>query len=200
VSESGAAQPRGWRRWFAPGPAPGYRAGATLARVARDLQAASCEADGVVAARGRLTLDGGLALAAEECVERQFLMHTVLVRLSLKVPGPAARGRATIGQQGWWRRTGVAARLGPDADDAFARRVAALLDTAALGRALAALDLTYCAIDADAHGWTLCVVPFGGSEVVSRMPSFRRYIRVTDAQRAALLAAFQAFAAGLAQI
>jgi hypothetical protein len=199
---TGACAPRGWRRWFAAarGGVPGYRAGATLRRVAGDLRAGSCETDGEGSGHGRLVFAHGLVLAAEECVERQFLMHTVLVRLSLRVPGPVARGHATVMQRGWWRRTGVAARSDAAADAAFARGLAALLDTPALTRALAALDLTYCAIDADERGWTLCVVPFGGSEVVNRMPSFRRYIRVTEAQRDALLAAFQAFAARLAHL
>ncbi|USB87676.1 DUF3156 family protein, partial [Burkholderia cenocepacia] len=45
--------------------------------------------------------------------------------------------------------------------------------------------------------WTIAIVPFGGSEIVNRMPSFRRYVRLIDEQAAALSAACLAFETAL---
>nr|WP_323121263.1 DUF3156 family protein [Burkholderia alba] len=154
---------------------------------------------GAAELRAAMGLPGGMALHAQETVDRQFLMHTVQVRLTATLPGPPAHGAATIAQRGWLRRTDVAATLDTRADARFARHLAALLACPAWRAALMELDLTYCAIEARGTRWTLRVVPFGGSEVVNRMPSFRRYIRVTDAQRHALAATFGGFAVLLAQ-
>ncbi|MBN3819878.1 DUF3156 family protein, partial [Paraburkholderia sp. Se-20369] len=75
----------------------------------------------------------------------------------------------------------------------FVQTVDALLAEPALAAALRPLHLADCTIDADDGRWTLAIVPFGGSEVVNRMPSFRRYVRLTDEQAAALSAACAAF-------
>uniref|UniRef100_UPI00016A5D02 DUF3156 family protein n=1 Tax=Burkholderia ubonensis TaxID=101571 RepID=UPI00016A5D02 len=94
---------------------------------------------------------------------------------------------------GWLRRTGVRAALRDGCDPGFARTVAAMVAEPSLADALRPLHLTDCTIDAHDGRWTLTVVPFGGSEVVSRMPSFRRYVRLTGEQAAALSAALIAF-------
>ena len=62
------------------------------------------------------------------------------------------------------------------------------------------LHLTDCTFDARDGRWTLAIVPFGGSEVVNRMPSFRRYVRLTGEQAAALSAACLAFETALRRI
>ena len=66
--------------------------------------------------------------------------------------------------------------------------------------ALRPLHLTDCTIDTRDGRWTLAIVPFGGSEVVNRMPSFRRYVRLTGEQAAALSAALLAFETALRRI
>ncbi|AIO69690.1 DUF3156 family protein [Burkholderia oklahomensis] len=194
----GVASAAGWRRWLAPGPVPGYRRGATLARVAADLEATLAMPDDGDAAR--MTLSDGIALRADERVDRQFLLHTVSVQLERTLAGPDANGSASIAASGWVRRGPVAATLARGADAHFAARVATLLATPALDAPLAALDLTYCELVASGPRWTLRIVPFGGSEVVGRMPSFRRYVRLADAQRDALRAAFAGFETALARV
>ncbi|CAB3755534.1 hypothetical protein GQ57_10120 [Burkholderia sp. MSh2] len=184
-------------RWRAApaAPPPGHRPGAIAARVLVDLQAA--RDDGVVGGGLAARLPNGVRIGVEERVERQFLMHTVCVKVAATVPGPAAQGSARVRQTGWLRRTGIDAVPGADCDPVFIRTVAALVAAPALAGALRPLHLTDCTIDARDGRWTLAIVPFGGSEVVNRMPSFRRYVRLTGEQAAALSAALLAFETAL---
>ncbi|MBL3965517.1 DUF3156 family protein [Burkholderia sp. KCJ3K979] len=180
-------------------PPPGHRPGAIAARVLADLRAVR-DADGAGGATARLP--NGVRVRVDERVERQFLMHTVSVKVTVAANGPAVQGSARVRQTGWLRRTGTAAALAPGCDPAFIDTLAALLADPALADALRPLHLTDCVIDAhdgDARDgrWTLAIVPFGGSEVVNRMPSFRRYVRLIDEQAAALSAACLAFETAL---
>ncbi|KVW34336.1 DUF3156 family protein [Burkholderia ubonensis] len=168
-------------------PPPGYRPGVTTARVLVDLRAAR---DG---ASGAATLPNGVRVSVTEQVTRQFLMYTVSVRIAVTARGPAVHGSARVQQTGWLRRTGVCAALRPGCEPGFARTVDVLLAEPALADALRPIHLTDCAIDAHDGCWTLAIAPYGGSEVVNRMPSFRRYVRLTDEQAAALSAACAAF-------
>ncbi|AOI60457.1 DUF3156 family protein [Burkholderia diffusa] len=183
-----------WRR--APdSPPPGHRPGAVAARVLADLGAVRDANGGTAEALARLP--NGVRVRIDECVDRQFLMHTVAVRVSIDADGPAGHGHARVLQTGWLRRTGIAAETAPGCDPGFMRAVAALVADSSLADALRPLHLTDCTIAARDGRWTLAVVPFGGSEVVNRMPSFRRYVRLTGDQAAALSAACVAFETAL---
>ncbi|MET3216682.1 UNVERIFIED_ORG: hypothetical protein ABIC48_004459 [Burkholderia territorii] len=187
-------------RWrAAPGtPPPGHRPGAIAARVLADLGAVR-DADGG-AAETLARLPNGVRVSIEERVDRQFLMHTVSVQVSIHAVGPAGQGLARMLQTGWLRRTGVAAEPAPGCDPGFVRTVAALVADSSLADALRPLHLSDCTIAARDGRWTLAIVPFGGSEVVNRMPSFRRYVRLIDEQAAALSAACLAFETALRRI
>ncbi|WP_272546313.1 DUF3156 family protein [Burkholderia cepacia] len=186
-------------RWRAApdAPPPGHRPGAIAARVLADLGAVR-DADG----GGSLTarLPNGVRVGFDERVDRQFLMHTVSVKVAATARGPAVQGRARVTQTGWLRRTGIDAVAEPGCDPGFIDTVAALVAEPSLADALRPLHLTDCAIDARDGRWTLAIVPFGGSEVVNRMPSFRRYVRLTGEQAAALSAACLAFETALRRI
>ena len=184
-------------RWRAApdAPPPGHRPGAIAARVLADLGAMRDANGGAAETLARLP--NGVRVSIEERVDRQFLMHTVSVQLSIHADGPAGQGLARVLQTGWLRRTGIAAAPEPGSDPGFARTVAALAAQPSLADALRPLHLTDCTIAARDGRWTLAVVPFGGSEVVNRMPSFRRYVRVTGEQAAALSAACLAFETAL---
>ncbi|MCA8092911.1 DUF3156 family protein [Burkholderia anthina] len=184
-------------RWRAApdAPPPGHRPGAIAARVLADLGAvrdAHGEAGDTMA-----RLPNGVRVRVDERVDRQFLMHTVSVAVAVAARGPAAEGSARVLQTGWLRRTGVAAEAAPGCAPEFARTVAALVARPSLADALRPLHLTDCTIVARGGRWTLSIVPFGGSEVVNRMPSFRRYVRLTGEQAAALSAACLAFETAL---
>ncbi|WP_175790372.1 DUF3156 family protein [Burkholderia ambifaria] len=176
-------------------PPPGHRPGAIAARVLADLGAVR-EANGA-AADTVARLPNGVHVRVDERVERQFLMHTISVRVMVAAHGPAGEGRARVLQTGWLRRTGVAAEAERGCDPGFARSVVALVAQPSLADALRPLHLTDCTIAAHDGRWTLIIVPFGGSEVVNRMPSFRRYVRLTGEQAAALSAACLAFETAL---
>lgn len=176
-------------------PPPGHRPGAVAARVLADLGAVRDANGGTAETLARLP--NGVRVRIGECVDRQFLMHTVAVRVSIDADGPAGHGHARVLQTGWLRRTGIAAEPAPGCDPGFMRAVAALVADSSLADALRPLHLTDCTIAARDGRWTLAVVPFGGSEVVNRMPSFRRYVRLTVDQAAALSAACVAFETAL---
>ncbi|MCA8033303.1 DUF3156 family protein [Burkholderia arboris] len=187
----------GSRRAAPDAPPPGHRPGAIAARVLADLRAVR-DADGVGGVGGvSARLPNGVRVGIDERVERQFLMHTVSVTVTAAVDGPAAQGSACVRQTGWLRRTGIEAVPAPGCDPVFIDTLAALLAGPSLADALRGLHLTDCAIAARDGRWTLAIVPFGGSEVVNRMPSFRRYVRLIDEQAAALSAACLAFEAAL---
>ncbi|WP_175654522.1 DUF3156 family protein [Burkholderia ambifaria] len=176
-------------------PPAGHRPGAIAARVLADLGAVR-DANGA-AADTMARLPNGVHVRVDERVERQFLMHTVSVQVTVAAHGPAGEGRARVLQTGWLRRTGVAAEPERGCDPGFARAVAAVVAQPSLADALRPLHLTDCTIAAHGGRWTLAVVPFGGSEVVNRMPSFCRYVRLTGEQAAALSAACLAFETAL---
>ncbi|RQT27601.1 DUF3156 family protein [Burkholderia contaminans] len=186
-------------RWRAApdAPPPGHRPGAIAARVLADLRAAR-EADGAAGLTARLP--NGVRVTIGERVERQFLMHTVSVKVAATACGPVVQGSARVRQTGWLRSTGIDAVAVPGCDPGFVDAVAALVAEPSLADALRPLHLTDCTIDARDGRWTLTIVPFGGSEVVNRMPSFRRYVRLTGEQAAALSAACLAFETALRRI
>ncbi|ABB11050.1 DUF3156 family protein [Burkholderia lata] len=186
-------------RWRAApdAPPPGHRPGAIAARVLADLRAER-DADGAGGLTARLP--NGVRVSMEERVDRQFLMHTVSVKVAATVCGPAVQGSARVRQTGWLRSTGIDAVAVPGCDPGFVDTLAALVAEPSLADALRPLHLTDCTIDAHDGRWTLAIVPFGGSEVVNRMPSFRRYVRLTGEQAAALSAACLAFETALRRI
>nr|WP_254615202.1 DUF3156 family protein [Burkholderia pyrrocinia] len=159
---------------------------------------AARDADGVGSPTARLP--NGVRVSVEERVERQFLMHTVSVKVATTVRGPAAQGSARVRQTGWLRRTGIDAVPAPGCDPGFVDTVTALVAEPSLADALRPLHLSDCAIDARDGRWTLAIMPFGGSEVVNRMPLFRRYVRLTGEQADALSAACLAFETALRRI
>ncbi|MCA8293453.1 DUF3156 family protein [Burkholderia sp. AU30198] len=186
-------------RWRAApdAPPPGHRPGAIAARVLTDLRAER-DADGAVGLTARLP--NGVRVSVDERIDRQFLMHTVSVKVAATACGPAVQGSARVRQTGWLRCTGIDALAAPGCAPGFADTLAELVAEPSLADALRPLHLTDCTIDARDGRWTLAIVPFGGSEVVNRMPSFRRYVRLTGEQAAALSAACLAFETALRRI
>ncbi|OXI99235.1 DUF3156 family protein [Burkholderia sp. AU33647] len=178
-------------------PPPGHRPGAIAARVLADL-GAERDADHVGSRTARLP--NGVRVSIDERIDRQFLMHTVSVKVAATACGPAVQGSARVRQTGWLRCTGIDGLAAPGCDPGFADTLAALVAEPSLADALRPLHLTDCTIDARDGRWTLAIVPFGGSEVVNRMPSFRRYVRLTGEQAAALSAACLAFETALRRI
>ncbi|MDH4564730.1 DUF3156 family protein [Pseudomonas sp. BN411] len=173
-----------WRR-----PPSGYRPGATLARVARDLPFLGAEPEGATSMRFT-SADGELAFDAREVVEAQFLMHLVLTEFVLQVPSVGAgHVRIDLNHRGAIHRQGIACRIRAGDAKALGGLTTRLQGDAALLAALMPLDFKRLSIEREGGRWTVRLEHMGASEVVNRMPGFRRYIRLNPEQREHLLQA-----------
>jgi hypothetical protein len=134
-----------------------------------------------------------------EIVERHFLMHVVALEFILHVPAAAVPGgRIRVRNTGLVSRAGIACAVTAP-DRAMLKPLTGRIETdRELRNALMRLDFRRCEIIGSEEGWTVRIEPYGASEVVNRMPSFRRYIRLSKDQAEALAAALSAFARILA--
>ncbi|WP_199053466.1 DUF3156 family protein [Aquitalea sp. ASV15] len=171
----------------------GYRPGETLARLQRDLS--GLDYLGEEGGCRRYALPGSnWSVLVSEVVDSQLLLHTVSCRFSLQLPlaGPARPCRLAFNHRGSWRRSGIACRLlRGDAEELAVLRQR-LVQDADLHTALMPLDFKRCELLGDAAGWRVEIEPFAASEVVGRFPPFRRYIRLINTQKLAVLAAMAA--------
>ncbi|OLF53721.1 DUF3156 family protein [Pseudomonas chlororaphis] len=175
-----------WRR-----PPSGYRPGATLNQLCRDLPGL----DWVPLAPGAARFawaEGGLVFEVQELPQAQFLMHLVVCEFRLQIParpGPAAR--IDLRHTGAIRRQGFTACLKQGTPEEWAELLQRLGSDPQLLEALLPLDFKRLQLRRGEQGWTVCLEHFGASEVVNRLPGFRRYIRLSAEQRGALLATFK---------
>lgn len=154
----------------------GYRPGLTLERLRRNLGLAQLEVDGV-------------AFEIVERTESQLLMHLVLTEFVLRVPA-ATQGMACleVHHGGAIRRSGMRVRQ-RGGDPTLGRELQACIEAdAALFAALMPLDFKRLRIDLQGGQWCVRLEHMGGSEVVNRLPAFRRYIALSAVQREHLLA------------
>ena len=144
-----------------------------------------------------VTDDGHLQLEIVERTESQWLMHLVMTEFVLRVPASrAGTGRWELHHSGAVRRTGIRCRQhGGDVGLSGALQ-AAIENDVALYQALMPLDFKRLCIDLQDGQWCVRLEHMGGSEVVNRMPAFRRYIALSGEQRDALLATLK----GLQQV
>jgi hypothetical protein len=157
----------------------GYRPGVTLEYVRRNL--------GPAQARFCLE-DIGLQVDVAERTEAQLLMHLVMTEFMFTVPASEqGSARFELHHSGSIRRTGLACRQRAGAPVLLARLQAALNDDPGLHPALMGLDFKRLHLDLSGQQWHVRIEHMGGSEVVNRMPAFRRYIPLSGAQRAGLL-------------
>lgn len=170
-------QQRLFELWRADRAPSGYRPGVTLAHLRRNLGLATLEVDGV-----------GFEIV--ERTESQWLMHLVLTEFVLCVPA-ATGGTASfaVHHGGAIRRHGIRVRRRAG-NQALGRELQArLLADEALFQALMPLDFKCLRIELNDRQWRVRLEHMGGSEVVNRLPAFRRYIVLSPVQRSHLLAA-----------
>lgn len=174
---------RAWRR-----DPPGYQPGAALNRLANNLQPYACER--LSANQLRLTLPQGPSINICEQVQSLFLAHIVTHRFRLQ-------GLTTLAEPlvlkvitgGWLRRNGVIYRT--KAKHASAQRLLTMLHQyPQIGATLEKLDFRYVTLQVKDGGWQLEIEHFAASEVVSRLPASRRYLRLEAEQRRLLLSSF----------
>lgn len=171
----------------------GYRPGVTLGHVRRNLANLSFEAleEG---GRGRFSVPGkSLSFEAQERTQSELLMHLVLTDFVLQVPSLGSGAlELNVRHCGALKRSGIACSSGKGEAAELARLQAALMVDERLQAALMPLDFKRLSICRQGALWRVSLEHIGASEVVNRMPSFRRYIRLSDSQRDALIAAFSA--------
>lgn len=167
----------------------GYRPGVTLEHLRRNLGLASFEQTEPTAARASLD-DGSLQLEIVERTESQLLMHLVMTEFVLRVPA-SREGMASfeLHHTGAVRRTGVRCRQSRGNPALLAGLQIKLQEDSALHQALMPLDFKRLRIDLQERQWCVRLEHMGGSEVVNRMPAFRRYIALSGDQRAWLFEA-----------
>ena len=163
-------------RLLAPRAPAGYRPGATLGLLSRNLGQVQMRLLEPACA----VLDNpaqGWRAEVRECVEAHLLMHAGAIR-----------------------RTGLACvyRSGDKARFIQARDL--LLSNAQLTAALMPLDFKRLALECRDGNWWLTLEHMGGSEVVNRMPAFRRYIQISPPQRAHLMACLALFGESLPRL
>ncbi|MFJ4132303.1 DUF3156 family protein [Pseudomonas cyclaminis] len=164
----------------------GYRPGVTLEYLRRNLGLAGFTSTGPTGAVFGLG-DSGLQVAVGERTESQLLMHLVMTEFVIKVPASEqGNARFELHHRGSIRRTGLGVRQRAGAPTLLPRLEVALTQDQALHHALMVLDFKRLRIELDAQQWQVRLEHMGGSEVVNRMPAFRRYIALSGAQREAL--------------
>ncbi|MCP2072621.1 UNVERIFIED_ORG: hypothetical protein J2Y77_002057 [Pseudomonas lini] len=167
----------------------GYRPGVTLALLRRNLGLARFEMSGPATATVA-TDDGHLQLEVVERTESQLLMHLVMTEFVLRVPASReGAARLELHHSGAVRRRGIGYRQRGGDGELSDRLKAAIESDSALYQALMPLDFKRLRIDLQGRQWCVRLEHMGGSEVVNRMPAFRRYIPLGREQRTALLAA-----------
>lgn len=171
----------------------GYRPGVTLECLRRNLGLASFNSTGPATAVLFLE-ENDLQVGIVERTESQLLMHLVMTEFLIKVPASEqGSARFDLHHSGTIRRTGLTCRQRAGDPSLSARLQAALLADQALHRALMALDFKRLKIDLEGHEWQVRLEHMGGSEVVNRMPAFRRYIALSREQRELLLCVLSGF-------
>ncbi|QHF44399.1 hypothetical protein PspS35_11665 [Pseudomonas sp. S35] len=164
----------------------GYRPGVTLEYLRRNLGLASFTSTGQSSAV--FELDDDLQVTVAERTETQLLMHLVMTEFVLKLPASEqGNARFELHHRGSIRRTGLACRQRAGEPALLARLEAGLTHDEALHQALMVLDFKHLRIELGSQQWQVRLEHMGGSEVVNRMPAFRRYIALSGPQRVALL-------------
>ena len=165
----------------------GYRPGVTLEYLRRNLGLSSFTSTGPASAVFGLDANG-LEVTVVERTEAQLLMHLVMTEFRIRLPASEqGSARLDLHHRGSIRRTGLACRQRAGDPALRARLEAVLSGDEALHQALMALDFKHLRIELDDQQWRVRLEHMGGSEVVNRMPAFRRYIALSPTQRAGLL-------------
>ncbi|WP_048795854.1 DUF3156 family protein, partial [Serratia sp. 506_PEND] len=156
-----------------------------LDRLARNLEPYACErlAPGLL----RLTLPQGPQIEVSEQVQGLFMAHIVSHRFRLQ-GACAAQPPLTLDvvAGGWLRRRGVRYLL-RQRHTAAQRLLAGLQRYPQIGETLAQLDFRRVRLTVNDGRWQVDIEHFAASEVVSRVPAGRRYLRLDAEQRRLLL-------------
>jgi hypothetical protein len=164
----------------------GYRPGVTLELLRRNLGIHRFH----LTETGRAEFDlgeAGLRVQVSERTQAQLLMHLVMTEFRLQVPA-FEQGNVLfdLHHTGSLKRTGIRCRYRNGDRTLFEAVSKRLLGDARLSAALMPLDFKHLSIEYALNGWTVTLEHMGGSEVVNRMPAFRRYVKFSSEQKVLL--------------
>ncbi|MCX2684803.1 DUF3156 family protein [Pseudomonas sp. DCB_AW] len=187
-------------RLLAPRAPAGYRPGATLGLLSRNLGQVHMQL--LEPARGVIDNPAlGWRAEVRECVEAHLLMHVVTCEFCLCLPALQGGGvMLEMRHAGAIRRTGLACVYRSGDKARFTQVREQLLNNAQLTAALMPLDFKRLTLECRDGHWWLTLEHMGGSEVVNRMPAFRRYIQISPPQRAHLMACLGLFGQSLPRL
>lgn len=179
--------PNLWQKLFDRAPS-GYRPGVTLEHLRRNLGLAGCQV--LEPGRARFALAGGVEFEVRERTESQLLMHIVVCEFHLSCSA-RSEGVATLvlHHTGAIRRAGLGWKQHGGEAGLLEQVRGRLEQDRSLYDALMPLDFKRLRLERAQDRWTVVLEHMGGSEVVNRMPAFRRYIRIDPQQRTLLLRA-----------
>ncbi|WP_425928390.1 DUF3156 family protein [Pseudomonas sp. NyZ201] len=186
-----ATTPNLWQKLFDRAPS-GYRPGVTLEHLRRNLGLAGCQV--LEPGRACFSLADAVAFEVRERTESQLLMHIVVCEFRLQCSA-ASEGSATLElhHTGAIRRSGLGWKQKGGEAGLMETLRQRLEQDRTLYQALMPLDFKRLRLERAEGQWTVVLEHMGGSEVVNRMPAFRRYIRVDSQQRELLLTALIGF-------
>lgn len=165
----------------------GYQLGLTLNKVERDLLPYQCE----WGAPGELLihLQDNLTIQVTENVKKLFLAFISSSCFSVTGHCDAQiHAKIMVKTRGNFRKKKVF--FSTKASDGM--HLIKLLDHyPVIKQTLEELDFNYCHIEINNGTWRCEIEPFTASEMVSRIPATRRYLRLTNEQRHRLLSVLQ---------
>ncbi|WP_228859333.1 DUF3156 family protein [Xenorhabdus sp. PB61.4] len=160
-----------------------YQAGLTLNRLERDLQPYYCERPGP----GELIVrpEDQLAVCVNERVKKLFMAFIVYTRFSVSgVINQPLNADIQVKTAGSLRKKRV--RFFSKQEDGL-KWIEQLEQYPVIRQTLEELDFRSCSLQIRKGKWRCEIEHFAASEIVSRLPATRRYLRLTSEQRHRLL-------------
>ncbi|WP_434526883.1 DUF3156 family protein [Photorhabdus asymbiotica] len=180
-----------WRRLSKPRHPSGYQAGMTLNWLRQNLSPYCCER--LSAESLQIMLPDGLQIEVYEKPKALFLAY--IVSCCFRLQGITSLKEKIVIKaevKGIFRRKAVIYYCCHGAE--FGQPIIDLLNQYPLiGETLVALDFRYLTLNIYQGQWQLEVEHFAASEVVSRLPASRRYLRLSPEQRHLLLSTLLMF-------
>ncbi|WP_340608198.1 DUF3156 family protein [Xenorhabdus bharatensis] len=160
-----------------------YQAGLTLNRLERDLQPYDCERPGP----GELIVRPAeqLAIGVNERVKKLFMAFIVYTRFSVSgVIDQPLNADIQVKTEGSLRKKRI--RFFSKQEDGL-KLIEQLEQYPVIRQTLEELDFRSCSMQIREGKWRYEIEHFAASEIVSRLPATRRYLRLTSEQRHRLL-------------
>lgn len=176
-----------WQRLTKKRPPTGYQQGLTLNKVERDILPYQCE----WGAPGELLIhpQDELTICVTERVKTLFMAFIVFSRFSVGGDcSQAINAQVTVKTRGSLRKKHVHF---VSKDEQGSSLVDLLKQYPIITSTFEELDFNYCHLEIKHGVWRCEIEPFTASEMVSRIPATRRYLRLTSEQRHRLLSVLQ---------